>query len=185
MKQTSLLKFIGKKRSISSVRTISVDIDGTIADISVRIKTAERQAKPGTGAYWETLLNGNLYHLDRPIEAARNFLKRWTSEVQGEIVYLSGRRVGTEMATRTWLHKHDFPSGKIIHRVRGSDSRFFKTCRLRELAAVAKLDAHFGDRLEDDGGAAKEAGVRFVHITENDESSWPTLEAFLKPVTQP
>jgi FMN phosphatase YigB (HAD superfamily) len=173
----NLGRILGKRK----MSTISVDIDGTIADISARIATAEQTAKPGTALYWDTLLDGELYHLDRPIEEARKFLVRWTLEAKGEIVYLSGRRKGTQLSTRRWLEKHAFPTGRIIHRVKGSDSRYFKTCQLRELAVVANLEAHFGDRLEDDGGAAKAAGVRFCHIHENDGSSWPTLEKFLNP----
>ena len=176
MQQTSLHKFLGKRKMI----TISVDIDGTIADISARLAAAEGRATPGTAAYWEVLLDGNLYHLDQPIEHARKFLLRWTTEVRGDIVYLSGRRKGTEIATRKWLEKHAFPTGRIIHRAKGSDSRFFKTCQLKELAVAANLAAHFGDRVEDDGGAAKAAGVRFCHIKENDGNSWPSLDDFLK-----
>ena len=174
--QTSLHRYLGKRK----LRAISVDIDGTIANITARIAAAEKRAKPGTTAYWETLLDGKLYHLDEPMVEARNFLHRWTREVRGEIVYLSGRRRGTEIATRRWLEKHEFPIGRVIHRVKGSDSRYFKVCQLRELATSANIEAHFGDRLEDDGGAAKEAGVRFCHIRENDGSSWPSLEEFLK-----
>ncbi len=171
--------FAMAKRLLSTKRTISVDVDGTIADISARLAEAEKRAKKGTEKYWNILLDGELYHLDKPIQGAKTFLLRWVKDGRGEVVYLSGRRAGTEKATRAWLELHGFPAGSIIHRVKGSDSRYFKTYQLKDLRETCRLVAHFGDRPDDDGGAARDADVRFFHIRENDGSSWPSLSQVL------
>ena len=160
------------------VRTLSVDIDGTVADIGARVRRAATVAQEGSVQYWDALLDGDWYHLDRPIREAREFLLGWTQE-GGSVVYLSGRRAGTEEATRSWLETHEFPTGRVIHRMKGRDSRTFKTTELRELKKHTRLAGHVGDRLLDDGGAARNAGVRFYHVRENEGASWPKLRAVL------
>jgi hypothetical protein len=52
------------------------------------------------------------------------------------------------------------------------DDEAFKIDWLNLLKTNNQIDAHFGDRLDDDGGAAHYAGVRFVHIQDNE---WPSF----------
>ena len=173
--QSTLGKYF--KSSTSSKRVISVDIDGTIANISARIDKAASFAKEGTPQYWDMALSGDLYHMDLPIVESIPLLNSY----RGDIVYLSGRRSGTEPQTKLWLEQHGFPAGKVIHRRRGIDSKSFKTEHLRSLRDhYKKVEGHFGDRLEDDGGAAKMAGVPFFHIHENDGNSWLSNQTFFQ-----
>jgi uncharacterized HAD superfamily protein len=174
-RQASLGKYF--KSSLTAKRAISVDIDGTIADISARIAKATSSAPLGSHQYWDIALSGDLYHMDLPISESIPLLTSY----EGDIVYLSGRRSGTEEQTKAWLEKHGFPQGRIIHRPKGRDSRSYKVSHLRDLKdSYKQIDGHFGDRLDDDGGAARAAGVKFFHVRENDGSSWVEHSAFFK-----
>jgi hypothetical protein len=159
-------------------RVLSVDIDGTIANISNRIRLAESRAAVGSPQYWDIALSGENYHLDSPIMESIPFLHSYLRRSPDcEIVYLSGRRTGTESYTRAWLDQHGFPPGRIIHRSKGTRSFFFKLNHLREMKGrYSRVDGHIGDRLEDDGGAAKTANVDFYHIIENEGKSWLEIE---------
>ena len=152
---------------------VSVDMDGTVADISKRREYALRFGADGSVDFFSVLLNGQHYHMDEPILAAREFLLRYASDMKGSIVYLSGRRQGTELQSKKWLDDHGFPPGEIVHRRTGHRSLQFKIDWLHKFCQRGWVDAHIGDRLEDDGGAARSAGVRFVHIVDN---VWPTFD---------
>lgn len=160
----------------------------TIADITARKSHAMSLAEEGSRQYWDTFLDGRLYHMDTPILAAKEFLWKYVYLYDGEIVYLSGRREGTESHSRRWLKKHNFPLGKIYHRPQGYSSLLFKSYWLQWLmgnyrsrqrrrrgssAPQVRVDAHIGDRLEDDKAAADEAGVRFILVS---ASEWPAIE---------
>ena len=166
-------------------RILSVDIDGTIANISERVKLAGSQFQVGSKNYWDCLLAGEHYHLDTPLLIARTVLRRFVGDddlkprddpddrdVSRGVVYLSGRRSGTEEATLQWLQVHGFPIGPVIHRMTGTPSKNFKTEKLKMMQEKFRVLAHIGDRLEDDGGAAAAAGIPFVHIPENDDDAW-------------
>ena len=155
-------------------RMISVDMDGTIADITERRNIALQHGAEGTVPFYSALLDGKRYHLDEPIAASRDFLWAYVRELGGRIIYLSGRRQGSEQYSEAWLRRHNFPNGEILHRRMGHSSLDFKTRWLRQWQKQHRVDAHFGDRLEDDGGASKLAAVRFVHIVDN---SWPSFDS--------
>lgn len=157
-------------------RILSVDIDGTIADVTKRKQYALKYGADGTHVFYEVFLDGKYYHMDDPVIASRDFLNQYISNVGGQIVYLSGRREGTEGQTQNWLTAHEFPRGHIIHRRKGLRSAKFKSHWINEFKRIGShVDAHIGDRLEDDGGAAKECNVRFVHIVDHE---WPSFESF-------
>lgn len=160
-------------------RIVSVDIDGTIANISARMALAGSTHKEGSTKYWDMALCGSLYHLDEPLLAARDALLDYVSSADVGIAYLSGRRSGTEHQTRAWLLEHGFPSGNVVHRRKGVRSKLFKCESLRAMRKKVWVECHVGDRLEDDGGAAAQAGVKFFHIKENDQSSWHAFPSFI------
>ena len=162
---------------------ISVDIDGTVADISKRFEYASQFGPDGSVQFYEALLDGAQYHLDTPIEAAREYLRKYKEEIKGEIVYLSGRREGTESESRAWLENHGFPRGRIIHRRIGNRSLDFKLYWLRHFKANKWIDGHFGDRMQDDAAAARFAGIRFVHIVNH---VWPEFDpaSFSRPTKE-
>jgi len=123
--------------------------------------------------FYTTFLDGQFYHMDEPILASIECLWRYIRECKGRVVYLSGRRQGTEEATERWLRQHGFPNGEIIHREMGHRSLYFKSYWLGVLREKYWVDAHIGDRLEDDGGAARYRGIKFIHI---QDRVWPPLE---------
>ena len=104
------------------------------------------------------------------------------------VIYLSGRRSGTEGQTQEWLVKHGFPPGAIVHRPIGKKSMQWKADNLVSFKDTIKLRGkrldsvyvnsvqqkrirctlvgHVGDR-EDDVEAARRAGVRPIKVVEN------------------
>jgi predicted secreted acid phosphatase len=159
-------------------RVLSVDIDGTIADVTKRKLYALQFGPDASRVFYEVFLAGEHYHMDDPVIASREFLHKYVSDLRGKIIYLSGRREGTEGHTQEWLTRHSFPDGHIVHRRKGLQSAQFKTHWIRAFLSKGLIvDAHVGDRLEDDGGAAKNNSIRFIHIVDH---AWPT---FPSPLT--
>lgn len=152
-------------------RIVSVDLDGTVANIERRREYALQFGPDGSVDFYTALLDGAHYHMDDPIPASRDFLWRYVRELRGKIVYLSGRRQGTESHSEKWLREHGFPGGEIIHREMGHRSLWFKSEWIQTLRNEYWVDAHIGDRLDDDGNAAKYNGVKFVHIKDH---IWPS-----------
>ena len=172
---TSLTKSqASSSKRIYRPRMISVDIDDTIADCNRRKEFALLAGPDRSVEFFEAFLDGTNYHLDTPIFASKEFLWRYVRDIRGVVKYVSGRRQGTEQDTLEWLTRHDFPNGEIIHRQKGFRSLNFKADWLLKFKRSKWVDAHFGDRLEDDGGAARYAGVKFVHI---ENLVWPEFEA--------
>lgn len=160
-------------------RCLSLDIDGTLADISARLAFGEPKTGPD---YWDTVLDGDLYTMDVPIPQARYAVWAWLQEGDANacesrpsrcVVYVSGRRAGTEEQTCAWLRKHGFPDGTIHHRTKGWSSMLWKRDVLRKLKRSYYVVAHVGDS-KDDFKAAKAAGLRCVHVQENQ---WITERA--------
>lgn len=173
--QSRAFSSMPQRRQASTVATqcLSCDIDGTIANIYARIEMAKSYHPKPNENYWDMLLDGAHYNMDTPILPARAFLKQWIRETDDHglrnrvIVYLSGRRSGTEEQTRNWLQEHDFPPGEIIHRVKGAKggSSNFKRIELKKLKRSYNVVAHLGDR-DDDQWASSCAGVRFVRCVD-------------------
>eukprot|EP00933_Yihiella_yeosuensis_P072613 TRINITY_DN81054_c0_g1_i1.p1 TRINITY_DN81054_c0_g1~~TRINITY_DN81054_c0_g1_i1.p1 ORF type:complete len:239 (+),score=19.93 TRINITY_DN81054_c0_g1_i1:96-812(+) len=166
--------------ALSKPICLSLDIDGTLADITRRLEYGAERFKVGSNAYWNTVLDGSHYHMDTPILPARSFVNNWLSLNSEQLqiresrclVYLSGRRSGTEDLTRSWLEHHGFPEGEIRHRPKGISSKKWKHRQLEEMRRKYEILAHFGDR-EDDVSAASMAGVRSVLVKPN---YWTTDE---------
>jgi len=143
------------KGHLLSPTAIVVDIDGTIADVSRRLEFALARHPRKGHRFWDVFLDPSLYHLDVPIEAARKILDWYP----GEIIYLSGRRAGTEDATRDWLLEHGFPLGQIHHRPKGEKTIDFKVRVIRELLRKGyNIESGWGDT-EQDRIAYEEAGI--------------------------
>ena len=184
---------------------LSLDIDGTVANIDRRVQRAKGIHKEGSKRYWEELLRGDLYHVDEPIKECLDSVNAWLAQyslddwrksarlyveaknahasgglkngtIETEqyseprapriVVYVSGRRAGTEPQTIDWLQKHTFPQGRVFHRNRGTRSLKWKVDTLRDLRKVSNVRAHIGDR-DDDMRAAKQARVMGVRVNEN------------------
>ena len=174
------------------VEVLSLDIDGTVANIDGRVARAKGIHNEGSKRYWEELLRGDLYHMDEPIQESLDSVNAWLAQYSIDdwrksarlylksqttpgvelprapriVVYVSGRRAGTEPQTIDWLQRHKFPQGRVFHRDRGTRSFQWKVSTLRDLRKVSDVRAHIGDR-EDDRMAAKQARVMGVHVNEN------------------
>ena len=183
------------------MEVLSLDIDGTVANIDGRVARAKGIHNEGSKKYWEELLRGDLYHMDEPIQESLDSVNAWLAQYSIDywrksarlyvyakkaqttpgvelprapriVVYVSGRRAGTEPQTIDWLQRHKFPQGRVFHRDRGTRSFQWKVSMLRDLRKVSDVRAHIGDR-EDDRMAAKQARVMGVHVNEN---TWLTQQ---------
>jgi len=159
-----LIQLLEMHANRDKIRAISIDIDGTIANIDERLRQAQSKYAYGTGAFWNYFLSGSLFYLDRPIPQARDFLQRFAQ--CGRIIYLSGRPLNTFEETQEWLRSNGFPNGELLLRPSGN-TREFKTNQLIRLKREYYLIAHIGDS-EDDRLSAQEAGVPFVQVKTNE-----------------
>ena len=182
------------------VEVLSLDIDGTLANIEKRVERAKGMHKEGSKKYWEELLRGDLYHMDEPIKECLDSVNAWLAQYSIDdwresarlyvgaqhapgaepeephapriVVYVSGRRAGTEPQTIDWLQRHKFPPGRVFHRDRGTRSLRWKVNTLRDLRKVSDVRAHIGDR-DDDRQAAEQARVMGVRVNAN---TWLTQQ---------
>lgn len=156
-----------------NVECLSLDIDGTLANIEDRKKYAETFGKEGSPKYWSVLLDGAHYWMDTLIPDSLSFVNAWLAERDDRIVvYVSGRRQGTEELTKEWLDKFGFPEGEIKHRPQGFQSLQWKAYEIGKLTKRFGKVAHLGDR-DDDVDAAKDAGARPIKVAVN---LWLTRE---------
>jgi acid phosphatase class B len=155
---------------------LSVDIDGTIANIHDRFKMAEEIEPTKNSKFWDLFLSADHYHLDQPIVAARDFLNQFVREnPEFQIVYLSGRRKDTTMETEKWLSDHGFPKGEVLLRPSGN-TKWFKQRELKRMKKNHPILAHIGDS-DDDENAAIGAGVKAVRVPENGWNTADVLKA--------
>lgn len=153
--------------SSSRKKAISFDIDGTLVNISKRLALRPGKNEVRSSADWNVVLSGEHYHLDEPIEIARNFVK-YCAEQNYKILYVSGRREQTVQDSQEWFQLHDYPDGEFYHRRIGVKSNNFKTSTLWDLNKRYKIVAHFGDRLEDDVIGAVNAKIQPVLVVPNE-----------------
>ena len=137
-----------------------VDVDGTVVNNSKRLAYALSKAPMGSGDFWRIFLSGKLFHMDEPLPRARECLVEKAKEAR--IVYLSGRRTGTEGDTRHWLERHGYPEGEVIHR-RSGKTLDFKTGKVKELKQRYDVVCAIGDSPEDIA-AYQAAGVENVAL---------------------
>lgn len=119
-------------------RIICLDIDGTLADSSMRRELSRINAQ----YFWcaELIVQDILmeYSGGPDWSALLVALRRWV-ESQGRVVlYLSGREERFREVTRSWLEQHDFPRGPLVLRPdedRRSDA-CFKRAVLEGVAGI-------------------------------------------------
>ena len=145
-------------------RAIIVDVDGTVVNNSKRLAYAQSRAPMGSSDFWRIFLSGKLFHMDEPLPMARDCLLEKAKLVR--IVYLSGRRTGTEEDTRHWLEKHGYPAGEVICR-RGGATLPFKTEKVKELRQRYDVVCAIGDSPED-AEAYRLAGVDNIAMVDTN-----------------
>jgi phosphoglycolate phosphatase-like HAD superfamily hydrolase len=127
-------------------KAIIVDIDGTVVDTSERLAYVLSKAPLGSHDFYRIFLSGQLFHMDKPLPRARECLLEMAKT--NHIIYLSGRRAGTEEETRKQLESGGFPKGDI-HLRRSGKTLDFKTEKVRELAKKFDIVCAIGDTPED------------------------------------
>lgn len=87
------------------MKTVIVDIDGTIADCSHRLRHIQSDKKD-----WDTFFDE--CDLDIPIPVVIDLVKRLGFHY--EILYLTGRKEKTHLKTLLWLIDNSLPAGKYV-----------------------------------------------------------------------
>jgi predicted secreted acid phosphatase len=141
-------------------KAVVVDVDGTVMDNSKRLAYVLSKAPMGSPDFWRIFLSGSLFHMDEPLPKARECLLEMAKT--NHIIYLSGRRVGTEEDTRKQLESGGLPKGDI-HLRRSGKTLDFKTEKMRELAKKFDIVCAIGDR-PDDIVAYQAAGVKDTRL---------------------
>lgn len=115
------------------MKTIIIDIDGTIADVEARLsKAIEVTGKKGGNKFWDAFLGPEFMELDTPIPGARDQVKRWFDKGY-KLVYLSGRRDTSRNATERWLNVYGFPPGEVILRPKGVRTKGYKIEKIAQI----------------------------------------------------
>ena len=92
--------------------TIIFDLDGTLADISVRRKLA---TKPNDKMDWDIFLDPDNIKLDVPNDPVVK-MAQFFAEGGFNIVIFSGRSDKTIHTTRSWLTRNSIPFHKLVMR---------------------------------------------------------------------
>ena len=142
-----------------------MDVDGTVVDNSKRLAYVLGRAPMGSPDFWRMFLSGRLFHMDEPLPRARECLKEMAKDAK--IIYLSGRRTGTEGDTRKQLEGGGFPTGEIFHRKSGK-TLDFKRDKVSELRRRYDIVCAIGDT-DEDMEAYRAAGVARVVKTETNK----------------
>jgi len=173
-----LKRFPGKE--IEKGMFVSVDLDGTIADMTHRLDMALHGGEPGGHQYYAIMFNPLNVPTDTPIWESRETLCRLVKKYPDtQIVYLSSRPNSMQDATEEWLRSHRFPPGRLVLRSNFQRSIPFKRDQLLKLRAEGPILAHIGDSADDQFGA-ESAGVPYIPVEANkwsDLNVWNSLEA--------
>lgn len=99
---------------------VIVDIDGTLADLSVRYGKAPKPAQEDKAAFqaWvDKVQDGVDMMADKPIGGMQELLHSLNHYgIDNTIVYLTGRSNKYRQLTLGWLKLHDFPDGVLVMR---------------------------------------------------------------------
>ena len=126
------------------MKTILVDIDGTIADCSHRLTAATR----ASGSIdWNKYFEPSRAFDDLPNHVATRVLGELHSR-NYNIIYVSGRRKSMETVTRAWLDRAGFPPGELHLRETGRTFEF-KIMKFRELSFQHEIALSIGNGWEE------------------------------------
>lgn len=141
---------------------IIIDMDGTIADISIRMDAAAKVYKEGSNNYWEEVMRSDLVHLDVPIQGALDYLKQETRK----ILYVSARRESTAWETIMWLSHNFFPQGEVYLRPIGERGLDWKIDKFKYLKRRWDVELSIGD-MDTDGEASAANDITFMKVRTN------------------
>lgn len=103
-----------------------MDIDGTLADWSKRLKAAGPEPKNRGPAYeaWLKLIQSDVsLAADEPVNTMRELCNSLADGKETRLVYLTARSEDFYMITRSWLKVHLFPEANILMRPSWSKSK--------------------------------------------------------------
>jgi uncharacterized HAD superfamily protein len=146
-------------------KSILVDIDGTIADESLRRKNATDQKG---NINWNKYFDESLLIKDKVNEKLKKRLKKFYEEGY-TIVFLTGRKENLRDVTISWLSENDIPVDYLIMREQNSnylDIEDFKTKKIHELKLAFDFEIAFED-LEEGIQALKNEKIKYEKIKFN------------------
>ena len=147
-----------------------IDIDGTIADESLRRKRAiDRDGDIN----WRKYFREDLVLEDIPIKKAREVL-RWIQEQGCHIIYLSSRDEKLVNTTKEWLIRHRFPGGDLRHRHKYRKTDKFKIETIRAMQRKYEIIFGIGDR-DGDIEAYRACGIIPLRVLTNREEDWDRI----------
>lgn len=149
---------------------VIMDIDGTIADESVRRAAAAGEDGELQDNEYDAYFEPSEVAKDKPLVAAREILTRLAEEGV-TIYYVTGRPEETERATERWIRDNGFPDGPLRCRPRRARTTEFKIDAIEE--AKQQFDVFAGVGQEDrDGPPYRGADIEGIFVEENDEEGW-------------
>jgi len=160
---------------------IIVDVDGTIADTSMRSALAlYRQIIKGEH-FWDALFDPEKISMDTPIPGSKECLKELAK--RGRLIYLTGRRSTTRKETEAWLKEHEYPEGLLIMREKGMKTEEFKPIEIEKLKEHYNIVCGVGDS-QSDIEAYEETGIpeKVLVGTNKEWDNCPCLEAVMKAI---
>ena len=124
---------------------IGVDLDGTVADISIR---RELSTKDDGSIHWGKFFDPDNICLDEPRKDVIKMVNEEKENMGYEIIILSGRSDATKWATFHWLEKHGVKFDRVIMRP-DNDHRKDDVLKLEfldQLTDASKLVRIYDDR---------------------------------------
>lgn len=161
-----------------------IDIDGTIADESVRREAAagEDGKLKGSGE-WEAYFDNEKAKGDKVIPTARETVK-WLDGEGITIFYVSSRPGSMLETSRAWIAENGFPKGKdVIHKKEKYEkSLIYKKRAVNEIKAKG-YDVLFGvgDR-DKDIQSYEAAEIVGIKVNANDDDDWNRVRKEIKKI---
>lgn len=122
------------------------DLDGTIADIRMRIETTKRQFEESDPKFW--IYCNAFINTDTPIDETKEFLL--DAHTKNKIIIVSGRRNETLRRTIKWLNDHGIPFNEIYLRPVGMNAGKWKDAMFTILDEIHNITLSIGDTDDDE-----------------------------------
>lgn len=160
-----------------------IDLDGTIADETVRRKEAAGEDGKLSGKEYDAYFDESKVPGDKPLPTGRETVK-WLDAQGITIFYVSSRPDNLLEASKTWIKKNGFPAGRdVIHKKeRFEKSVNYKTRVIEEIKAKG-YDVLFGvgDR-DKDIISYDAAGIVAIKIEPNTDSDWARVRGEIEKI---
>jgi len=154
---------------------ILADLDGCIANNTVREQRASANARPGSDLWWDYFQDPKMIATDVPVRFSLNCA--WLFKNRGyEIKYLSGRSSKTTVETGWWLKHYDYPDPTKLYLKSnfGEKDVEFKTKWAQSFLANNVIKYAI-DNNEEIYRAYLKMGIDAILVETNSEDDWHKL----------